>query len=667
MDSPASYPSIPLIWALIVGIDRYESVRDLRGACNDADAMEAFLREVLGVPPQRIRKLTARLDGSDPPEQLATRENIIRGFTEHLTKAKKGDQIFFHYSGHGSYAPTADPLNEPDGWDETLVPCDSRSLGIYDIVDNELAGLLEGLAATGAQISVFLDCCHSGSGLRAAPAPGEPLPEVRVCEPDLRSRPPDTLVARSSSRGVKPASGWLRPGDYVLLAGCRDEEEAREYWAEELGRWHGAMTYLALQVMRQAHPDLTYAALHDQLLARMHSFYERQTPQCEGDCRRLLFGGIRVRQHPYLRVLKVLSDRVLLDGGQVHGLTPGSVVAIYPPGSQMADELLTTATIKHVEVAQSWAWLDAPGVAVPVASRARITHRGVGGLTRRVALAPETTAVADAMAVAEPGGEPSRYLVPVGPDEPAEFRVWVEGEAYVIAGRDGRAATVSVPVDEDGAAARVVSYLEHMTAYLNALQLTNDDPLSGLAGKVQLHLKRVTQMGPSGRPLDVEDVREAGGQAVVGEGDVVALEITNHSDRPLYVALFDFDPEWGISRIYPPAAPHMMLNPFDPDEPERHKLIVAPLRLSLADPEATRGRDTLKLFAAAEPTSFDILEKPPLVEPDLRTGTRAVPDSPLGQLLEAARRGGGRKVTLVSEKVSDLWTTTQVSRWTAAR
>ena len=152
-------PINPPIWALLVGINAYASpgINTLNGCENDVEAMRVFLMNQMHVPETQIKVLT---------NQAATRAAILDAFKTHLIEnpqIQRGDQLLFHYSGHGSYMPSNDP-NEPDGLDETVVAHDSRMPGIFDIPDKTLAALLDQLAAAksdpaapGDNITVILD------------------------------------------------------------------------------------------------------------------------------------------------------------------------------------------------------------------------------------------------------------------------------------------------------------------------------------------------------------------------------------------------------------------------------------------------------------------------------------------------------------------------------
>src|SRR5207253_1764991 len=107
-------------------------------------------------------------------DQQATRQAVIDGFRAHLGRARAGDVVLFYYSGHGSQegAPPEFWRFEPDRLDETLVCWDSRMPGRFDLADKELAQLIAEVAEPGPHVLVVLDCCHSGSGTRAAPQGG---------------------------------------------------------------------------------------------------------------------------------------------------------------------------------------------------------------------------------------------------------------------------------------------------------------------------------------------------------------------------------------------------------------------------------------------------------------------------------------------------------------
>jgi len=136
------------IFALLIGIDKYQHYEPLAGAEKDVEGVVSFLSSVLSVPPSRIKKV---LNGD------ATRVRIIREIKalQSNRNIKFGDPIFIYFSGHGarSDVPVGWRRHTPDGKLETICPVDISHrttvssppvTGIPDIV---LDSLISELAA----------------------------------------------------------------------------------------------------------------------------------------------------------------------------------------------------------------------------------------------------------------------------------------------------------------------------------------------------------------------------------------------------------------------------------------------------------------------------------------------------------------------------------------
>ena len=176
----------PLLYALLVGINQYSAsdrVRSLDGCVNDVAAMEQLLCSKFGVPTENILKLTDS-EATHAAIKLAFRKHLIGRAQAWTAAGKPGTApvFIFHYSGHGSQAPD-ETGTEPDGLDETIVPYDSRTEGTYDIKDWELGQMLDELTEHSDNVTVILDCCHSGSGTRDVKPT---LTKTRRCPPDWR-------------------------------------------------------------------------------------------------------------------------------------------------------------------------------------------------------------------------------------------------------------------------------------------------------------------------------------------------------------------------------------------------------------------------------------------------------------------------------------------------
>ncbi len=145
--------------ALVVGINQYQNVSNLKGAVNDAILLtQALRRAKVQLPDERILLDTQ-----------ATREAFLKAWYDMLDKAQPGDTLILTFSGHGIQQETdTPPLDELDQKDEGLIFHEfdfKRAIGY--IIDDELYGLFE--KASEYQIVFLVDACHS-SGMKRSTA-----------------------------------------------------------------------------------------------------------------------------------------------------------------------------------------------------------------------------------------------------------------------------------------------------------------------------------------------------------------------------------------------------------------------------------------------------------------------------------------------------------------
>ena len=165
--------------ALVVGVDRYAEpgFTDLRGAARDARNIRWLLTEHLGFESDQIRMLT---------DEQATRDGIVDGIRDWLVDGSRpGARALFYFAGHG-YFQTDEDDDEPDGYDEALVPHDARLIARETrpmevanlILDDEIGALLDTL--DGRQVHVIVDSCHAGTMTRSLAPPAADLRVVRT-------------------------------------------------------------------------------------------------------------------------------------------------------------------------------------------------------------------------------------------------------------------------------------------------------------------------------------------------------------------------------------------------------------------------------------------------------------------------------------------------------
>jgi metacaspase-1 len=256
--------------ALCIGINDYPyEGSDLNGCINDAHAWADLLITRFGFSKNDVKLLI---------DAEATKAEMVAGLKDLLANSKAGDTLVFTNSSHGTYL--ADTTGDEETYDEALCPydCADRLL-----VDDELRELFANLPK-GVQLSVISDSCHSGTVTRAAVAeiiPGLRTPDdrrVRFLSPSLRGDP----VLQNPWK-AKPKADIKYPESRmqeILLTGCTDKEYS--YDAKIGGRYHGAMTYFALQAINEANFTPTWQQMYTHLTNLIDSAGYPQHPQLEG-------------------------------------------------------------------------------------------------------------------------------------------------------------------------------------------------------------------------------------------------------------------------------------------------------------------------------------------------------------------------------------------------
>ena len=463
-----------IVYALLVGIDSYPKPEHrLAGCCNDVAAFEELLR--LRIAPAELR-LETLLD------QQASRNSVVQHFRDHLGKAENGDTALFFYAGHGSQERAPDeflPI-EPDGLDETLVLWDSREPGQWDLADKELAVLIREAAAKGSNVVVVLDSCHSGSGTRR-PADEGAL-KVRRYPRDGRRRPLDTLLPEAQVAAAKSLgnSGWGLgdEGRHILLAACRDDQEAAEYLGQ--GKKRGAFSYFLLEALREAPGDLTYRDLAAMARVRVAASVYNQTPQVEAtedaDLDRTFLGGaIQSRARTFLATER--SGEWWIDAGRIHGIprpvgSEAASLALFSSAATAADMQEVADAIARAEVVEveaSSSRLRIVRGAMEAGNQYKAVLVGVPIPSRGVRLSGDESAVAEVKTLLKASTEVSE--VKTGGEfllDCSHNKFWIRN------GSDARLMTAPADTAKDA-----VGDLDHVARWMNFAELENPSSAIG--------------------------------------------------------------------------------------------------------------------------------------------------------------------------------------------
>lgn len=265
--------------ALCVGINHFQNYpgATLQGCVNDANDMSALLQKFLGFQGSDITVLH---------DAQATKTNIMNNLKEMVDGAKAGKHVYlvFSLSSHGTQVPDLNSDEERDHADEAFCPHDLAQGGDqwdsnHIIVDDELRDLFIQLPSN-VLLEVYLDTCHSGTGLKAIDMLFDRRP---------RYLPPPSLKAFNQvdgkrSRGL--SRGLLEKGiiHHILWAACRSDQTSAD--ANIAGGWHGAFTYYFCKEMNACNNSLSRAKLLAKVRADLKAGHYSQIPQLECDAKK---------------------------------------------------------------------------------------------------------------------------------------------------------------------------------------------------------------------------------------------------------------------------------------------------------------------------------------------------------------------------------------------
>lgn len=318
--------------------------------------MKQLLITKFGFPDQQVSTLE---DGQ------ATRQGILTALHMLIAASGPNDVVVIHYSGHGSQIADASGA-EVDGLDETIIPYDYQNVqgGKYPITDKQIAGALAELSKKTKNITIILDCCHSGGGTK----------DLGL---GLRMIPMDKRKALLNDDFL-PQGRSLDKNDplkndqsaYILLAGCRSDQVSYEMGLGQ-GVYHGIFSYYLINELQNSGSNMTWQEVMEDVRTHVRTTHADQSPQLEGlNKDSFVFGDTYLQKRPYVTVQPSGDHSVILDGGLIYGFTVGSAFGIYPKGTlDFNSGKIARAVITKVSAFQAEARIDS-GVVKEANSRA---------------------------------------------------------------------------------------------------------------------------------------------------------------------------------------------------------------------------------------------------------------------------------------------------------
>jgi hypothetical protein len=226
--------------SLIIGIDVYQHVRQLKGAVADALDIEKSLRSM------GISDVTTLINAG------ASRENIMQAIKDLVQRTGPNDLIVLSIAGHGAQEPETVKGSEPDGIENVfLLPgFELTARGSKQrILGSEFNHFIRQFESRGAKVVFVADTCHGGGLAREI--------DPRAEEMSFRQVPTYTLLVDM----LKPVTGDqesltdLDLDKTTFLAAVDRNTKAPEIRIPGIDGFRGALSYAVARAFEGSADD----------------------------------------------------------------------------------------------------------------------------------------------------------------------------------------------------------------------------------------------------------------------------------------------------------------------------------------------------------------------------------------------------------------------------
>jgi hypothetical protein len=233
---------------LLIGINYNNTQNQLLGCINDTNNVKNILQQQFAY--NNFIFLT------DFTETKPTKKNIINSLTNLLVNSRKGDSLFFLYSGHGTC--TIDLNNdETDGQDEMIVPLDGVSISTC-ISDDELSTIVKTNLKEGVKLFMLFDSCFSGTVMDLRYNFGED-----INNPNINTKVSETI------------------SQVIMISGCKDSQTSADAFVNYNGQntYSGAMTFSFIKTIQELGTKISFKTLLENMRKILKENGYSQIPQ----------------------------------------------------------------------------------------------------------------------------------------------------------------------------------------------------------------------------------------------------------------------------------------------------------------------------------------------------------------------------------------------------
>lgn len=225
--------------ALLIGINYFNTDAELLGCSNDIRNVRDMLIKTFNYDAKNINVLSEEGTNIRP-----IRSVIENGINQLVANCKSGDTLLLYYSGHGAQV-NDNTGDETDGMDEVIVPLDYIQRGV--ITDDWLHINLVTRIPQGANLWVFMDCCHSGTMLDLKYNYKSQCVYKKGCSKPINIPYNGNDWSTQFLLSIEKTNEVV--GNICLISGCQDEQTSAD--AQGLkGQNQGVFSYCLLETIR---------------------------------------------------------------------------------------------------------------------------------------------------------------------------------------------------------------------------------------------------------------------------------------------------------------------------------------------------------------------------------------------------------------------------------
>lgn len=475
----------------------------------------------------------------------ATCDNIRVKWGHLINESSASDAVVIYFSGHGGIADcglgTATQDGDykdkrPRGY-QFIVPMDfdqaNEGRDFRGILDVELSQLLKATTEKTKNVTLILDCCHSGRITRQ-PGYGDqarPKSLPRVYHHDISG-----YIEQCRSQGRLLEETHLEGNPHaVRITAAATTESAFEY-TNPAGKVYGAMTEILASAIREGYrQDVSWRTTLMRVRESVNVNFPQQHPRTEGPDTRLHF-SIKQLDPSSTRnfVLKVEAGRPILRAGRIAGVHRGDTYAIIPLGSKDTGALNKIADAVVTNVYSSYSELDLNSAG----SISMIPEKGSMACLQHEALPRWPVMLSAELGEFRPALADSRFLrcIDATQEDPPLMTIRQDADQILLS-TNLEIDIASVMTREEAAPSQeeflqIVKKAEHLARAQHLLSIQNGH-------KNALQHKVVVDVGwiNDGRPG--ENRLEHNGGGCLTEDDRIFIKLANRGHSTVYVSVFD--------------------------------------------------------------------------------------------------------------------------------